>query len=392
MKTLLSLSFLLLVTLLFAVDRASAQFPKIKIPKPKATPAAQPTPDSQASQPVVNGSATQPTERAGAAQTPAGVPEINWTRIQFRAETLTRYKGDYDVWSWVPHLTFTTTGQLPSGAHYYVEVAQPGGAPWMKFDCKWAEYRIGYECRSSSELEAQSITAIGVVPFTIKMRNELAGTEATLFTGRAKVEKVITNGAPQPKQFVYYVNQDWNLPIGIVSIDGNKMLNVRFWVRGEGIHLEPHVFYQGNEIGPVTYHGIRTGGPSCGNELDYGTSQSVAETLPQRAKWQRIQCSFGDVVTAPVEGYTGLHVIGEHNGDYEVKVLRNNRLARSIKFTVENGKIKDNGIYAANKMGGATDVLIVPVAILDDQDGPWDKALWKTDAFYGHPLTGFTWP
>jgi hypothetical protein len=118
----------------------------------------------------------------------------------------------------------------------------------------------------------------------------------------------------------------------------------------------------------------------------------VAETLPQRAKWQRIQCSFGDVVTAPVEGYTGLHVIGEHNGDYEVKVLRNNRLARSIKFTVENGKIKDNGIYAANKMGGATDVLIVPVAILDDQDGPWDKALWKTDAFYGHPLTGFTWP
>ena len=394
MKTISSLSLAFLIIVVFGVHTASAQFPikvpKITKPKPKPSPteSAQPAPTGD-TQPATQ---PQPDTRSTTTQTTAGTPEITWTRIQFWADTLTRYKGDYDVWSWVPHLAFSTTGRLPSGAHYYVEVAQPGGAPWVKFDCKWGDNRIDYVCGSDSELEAQSIIAVGLVPFTIKMRNELAGTEATLFTGRAKVEKVITNGAPKPKQFVYYVNQDWNLPIGMISIDGNKMLNVRFWVRDQGIHLEPHVFYQGNEIGPVMYHGIRTGGPSCSNDLDYGTSQSVAETLPQRAKWQRIYCSFGGVVTAPVEGYTGMHVIGEHNGDYEVKVLRNNRLARSIMFTVENGKIKDNGIYAANKMGGATDVLIVPVAILDDQDGPWDKGLWKTDAFYGHPLTGFTWP
>lgn len=104
-----------------------------------------------------------------------------------------------------------------------------------------------------------------------------------------------------------------------------------------------------------------------------------------------MDCSFGNVVTSPIQGYTDVHVLGDHNGDYEVKVLRNNRLARSIKFTVENGKIKDTGIYAANKMGSGT-VVIVPVAILDDQDGPWDRNAWKADAFYGHPLTGFTWP
>ena len=33
---------------------------------------------------------------------------------------------------------------------------------------------------------------------------------------------------------------------------------------------------------------------------------------------------------------------------------------------------------------------IVPVTIVGDQDGPWDRAAWKTDAFYGNPLTGFT--
>jgi len=36
--------------------------------------------------------------------------------------------------------------------------------------------------------------------------------------------------------------------------------------------------------------------------------------------------------------------------------------------------------------------VIVPVAILDDQDGPWDKNAWRTGAFYGNPLTGFIAP
>jgi hypothetical protein len=34
--------------------------------------------------------------------------------------------------------------------------------------------------------------------------------------------------------------------------------------------------------------------------------------------------------------------------------------------------------------------VIVPVQIIGDQDGPWNKTAWKTDAFYGNPLTGFT--
>jgi hypothetical protein len=33
---------------------------------------------------------------------------------------------------------------------------------------------------------------------------------------------------------------------------------------------------------------------------------------------------------------------------------------------------------------------IYPVTIIGDQDGMWDKAAWKTEAFYGNPLTGFT--
>jgi len=34
--------------------------------------------------------------------------------------------------------------------------------------------------------------------------------------------------------------------------------------------------------------------------------------------------------------------------------------------------------------------VIVPVQVIGDQDGMWNKTAWKTDAFYGNPLTGFT--
>jgi hypothetical protein len=81
--------------------------------------------------------------------------------------------------------------------------------------------------------------------------------------------------------------------------------------------------------------------------------------------------------------------MSENAGDYEVKILYKGHLVRSIKFAVDaEGKIVDNGIAAANKLGNNR--VIVPVQILGDSDGQWDKNAWKTDAFYGNPLTGFT--
>ena len=47
----------------------------------------------------------------------------------------------------------------------------------------------------------------------------------------------------------------------------------------------------------------------------------------------------------------------------------------------------DNGIATANKLG--SDIVIVPVQIIGDQDGNWNRTAWQTDAFYGNPLTGF---
>ena len=334
-----------------------------------------------------------------AAQATADNPVITWSRIEVRAETIHEYKKDYDVWSWLPRVKFRAAGPLPSGAHYYVEVSQPGGAPWVKLDCAIDDNRAAYQCGYQNEPKDQSILTVGIVPFTIKVRNELAGTEATLFTGKAKVEKAPSSevGPAAVKRIVYYVNQDWNMPFGQVYVDSDyKRLHVKFWVRGEGIHLEPHVFYQGNEVGRLFYQGMRIAAPSCSDDINYFPSTDVTPTLSQGAKWQRIDCMIGSVLAVPDKSSGPLPQafdLSANNGEYEVKVLRNNKLARSIKFTVENGKIKDTGIYTANKMGSSNlRVIIVPVTILDDQDGPWDRNAWKTDAYYGHPLTGFTWP
>ena len=58
-------------------------------------------------------------------------------------------------------------------------------------------------------------------------------------------------------------------------------------------------------------------------------------------------------------------------GEYEFKLLWNNKLARSIKFVVgPDGKL-DNGIATSNKLGN--DRVIVPVQIIGDQDGQWNK-------------------
>ena len=171
-------------------------------------------------------------------------------------------------------------------------------------------------------------------------------------------------------------------------------LDVAFWVRGtyQG-DFEPHLFYQGKEVGKVYLEGRQVGKPICDPEVDISSSHSVAESVPQKASWVRVRCRFFSVLGWDTSGSdTGLFgppfQLRQNPGEYEFKVLRKNRLARSMKFTVgPDGKF-DNGIAGANHLG--RDRVIVPVQILDDQDGRWDRTAWKTEAFYGNPLQGFS--
>ena len=384
---------------------APAQLPGgLKIPKvtkPKPTTASQPAPSNEtppAARPQPGAPpATTPVQPAPAPQAPAGETTLVMTRIRFWPETQTSYKGEYnDVWSWIPSVEFTAQGPgLPSGAKYYVEVAQPGGAPWVRLKCESNAGGTGYECGGRNELEKEGTLATGVFPFTVKMRNPLEGTEKTLFTGRAKVEKVLSSevGPTSARKFVYYTNQDWNLPIGQVYLDNDGRLGVRFWIRGEEHgDVEGHLFYKGEEVGLFEKYGNQYGASRCSPDMEFQPTRDAGAAAPQRAKWARMNCPFLTVAAQPNRDAPEWHIIGTNAGEYEVKVLRNKRLARSLKFSIgPDGKFVDNRIASGN---GITwdNFLFVPVTVVGDSDGTWDRNAWKTDAFYGHPLNGFNWP
>src|SRR3712207_4631527 len=226
-----------------------------------------------------------------AAQPQTGGPTLIKTRVQFWPYTLKSYQGQYkDVWSWTPRVKFVAEGQLPSGAHFYAEVAQPGGGAWLKIRCE--NNGENYSCYGPDDRDANSSVATGDVPFAIKIRNPLEGTDVTVFTGRAKVEKAHTGGniPPTSKMFVYFANHDANLPIGQVYFNERyNALGVKFWVRGDSPGLVPYLFYRGQEVTMNWAGEVRSGG-SCSGDLQFEPAESVSGALPQGAKWNRVDC------------------------------------------------------------------------------------------------------
>jgi hypothetical protein len=343
------------------------------------------------------------TEHSAASQ---DQPTIAKDSIQVTAFTFNVYRKNYDIWSWVPKVEFRVNGPIPSGSQLYAEFTMPGTGAWVKFDCPTEEKQKGYwwktSCGGRDIPEDKGSTYTGPVNFAIKLRNELAGTDATLFSGKMKVGKVRSNeqGPKAVNKFVYYVDHDWNMPIGYVFLTPDDLkgwerpvFNVAFWVRGEAVRFEPHLFYQGKEVGKMFFEGEEVGKAGCESEVENNTTHFVDDSVPQKAKWARVRCTFTNVRGWDKTGegpsmFGPLYLLSANPGDYEFKLLWNNRLARAIKFTVAPDGKFDNGIATNNKLG--SDRVIVPVQIIGDQDGQWDRAAWKTDAFYGSPLTGFT--
>lgn len=283
--------------------------------------------------------------------------------------------------AWLPEIAFRVNGPIASGSQLSMEFSLPTKPHWIEADCETGEIKAGEwwktSCGGSAIAKAKAVFYSGPMAFTIRMRNELMWTNATLFSGKAKVMKV-----PQyagSKEFEYYVDEDWNIPIGYVYFAGDPghgvtSLNVAFWYRGNPADVEAHLFYKGKDIAKYS---------SAGN--------GAGDWDPSKHQWGFQECSFLGVYRTQQEaddGYDPKFGLDKNPGDYEVKVLIVNHLARSIKFSIgPDGKIVDNGIATANKIG--SNRVIVPVQVIGNQ-GPWDRLAWKTGAFYGNPLTGFT--
>lgn len=342
---------------------------------------------------------------AGWAQPPSEArPSIVKDSVQVSAFTIAAYKGRYDTWSWVPSIRYQVNGPIASGSQLQVEFKLPGAGAPVKFNCDTGPIEKGAwwqtQCSGRGIPEEKATTQTGDASFTIRLRNELQGTDTALFTGKVQVGKVRSNeeGPGSAGKVIYVVDQDWNLPIGYVYCTAHQargwnkpQLNVAFWTRGEAAAgFEPHLMYQGKEVGRILDNGQEIGKPACGEEVTHAPTRPVHASVPQRARWDRVRCTFPMVLRWDKSGDPAMyppHLLAAHPGEYELKVLWRGQLSRTIRFTVGPDGQLDNSLAAENQLG--RERMIVPVQIGAGPDGSWNRNAWRTQAFHGHPLVGF---
>ena len=340
---------------------------------------------------------------------------INKPSIEINLRTHPQYyrngQSDQDTWSWSPRIKYRVNGPIHAGSQLTVEFTLPSGKPWIKFDCSTTETKEGNwwetECgvNSNDVKDEQATIETGMAGFKINLKSELEGTNKALFSGKFKVDKFHVGVVDLPKfknNSSYYVNYDWHLPIGYVygydGLDGRQgyppsETEARFsfatWFKGDPKNIDygkyvAYLYYQGKMVADSAGGGNKYGDTGCQvtNAASYESSNTYC-----RRKFTLNAMVWDKQAEFHPEDFK----MYENPGDYEVKVLENGKLARVAKFTMgAKGVISDTGIGATNNLG--TGRIVVPVQVIGDQDGIWDRSAYKSEAFFGNPLTGFTAP
>jgi hypothetical protein len=282
-----------------------------------------------------------------------------------------------------PVLTCEVNAALPSGSQPWVEFRMPG-KPALRMDMdirevwnrkdRWTITNDGRNDVSRAFIFPGKVPT-GTFEFTIGFRNELMETNQVVFEGKGSfLKQLITPGNEETAELL--VDDDWKLPIGYLYTTSDRGLHVVTWYRGRPGGVPTFLFYNGKEI--AKNEGCGIGG--------------VDEFDPSMWTYWEVVCELTGVYANAEDaanGYEPNFDLSANPGEYEIKCLAAGKLARVIKFTVNPDGSFDNGIAKANTLG--SDRVIVPVDVRLDNP-KWNRDAWKTAAFYGHPLTGFSAP
>ncbi len=326
-------------------------------------------------------------------------PTIDKTTVIVRANTVFYHDKSSNTFKrgWLPMMDFRVNGPVASGSLISLEMTTPDGKPWVAFDCKTRAAQEGETLKVEDcgrELPTQKLSpATGQYNLKIGLKNELQGTNQTLFAGKFKVGKVFYGDVAQDKDnYKWYVDYDWALPIAeiysreMVDYVGNvekaSPLVATFWFRGAAGDAVAYLFYNGKEISNTE---TTSKGTAVGEQ-----GVTLFDKVP--FVWVKNQYHFFNVLVSNREdpdNHPNAFRMEKNPGEYEVKVLRKGKLVRAVKFTVgADGKIVANGISQQNELG--TRRMTVFATVTGDEDGRQpDKEAWRTGAFFGHPLKGF---
>ena len=304
-------------------------------------------------------------------------------------------------WCWLPYMDLNVNGPIESGTQFVVEY-WAGKTPWLTFELNaepqpaGGTYHFDRVGAMASDEKATGYT--GPVVVTIRAVNELSGLNQWLYKGTLNVKKYLPL---DPKKFPlfkekydYYVDQDWRMPFGTLTgnwyastytasnLNTTPTLTAKMWFRGDSETIDnktdAYLYYQDKVVGRAK-----------------GDARTWKTTEPSNFNWSEVNFTFtGSEQAAPVffydtsggAGSSSAFVLYNNPGDYEIKVLHNGTLSRSMKFSVNAQGVVDNGFSTQLAAPGRW---TFPVKVLAQTDGKWDAKAWQTGAFYGNPLTGF---
>ncbi len=316
------------------------------------------------------------------ATTVAAEPTVDRLGIVFH---LKPHQPDKKEWKWSPNLRLKISGPISSSSAIVAEYTLPNGKPWVKVECENVsqtednEFLTLNDCGNRLE-DKDAITQTGVFGFTVKLTDALSNTNKVLFKGKFTVGRGLYNPSGQAdrsKQFYYYVDQDWRLPLAYVfpyTDDATQNLYVENWIKGpivDASKIRGYLFYRGKQVSEDSISG------------------DLRATPPELKAWEyhQVVIKFPALVSKPVaDGYAGFK-LWENPGEYEFKLMRDNKVVRTAKFTIgPDGKPKDStGARASASI--ARDGILIKTTV-DGGDGTIRKDAYKTEAFFHNPPSG----
>jgi hypothetical protein len=398
----------------FGVQTAAAQL-TIKVPKiPKKEKPKPETPAGRDDAKTENGTGRVTDERPPNAPTssnrlyynqrPTDKPVLLKNSIYVLAKIQDEYwkaPGQRDYSSWVPLIRFSQFYNNERDLNYRVEYFKPDGTLWyserLEQGNKAADGTVMFQSPSPYDgiFDTKSTDATGT--FSFKITDEDAN--QTIYQGKFKVGKFSRAGRPQEKnKNGFFVEHDWMAPFGIIGFSysdleiGGILPQISFYLNGliSASDLEGRLFYKDRQIASTRDKANGSGV----TDNDQRDAEYAAAFAPQHI-WRRWSFQFGNFRVdnnGPFnrDYYPNAHYADKNPGDYTVKVYYKGTLVREMNFTVG-----PDGRFVVPAYSDQIPLpyyqIVLPVKTVAPTD-KFNAAAWKTDAFYGNPLNGFSAP